>query len=253
MRRLKRNLKSPTVLLALSLVLPRPDGVRAEQSEPRSGSRLLNTRVTEFEMHDETVLDGLWNLARGPSPFGFGFERVLKRRLTDSDIPDPRFSLELKGKTIREVLNALCEADHRFTWSMDGATVNVFPRAISNDASYLLNRKLERFELKNATDVQNGLLAIVNQLPPPVEHVAEAQIGGADPYPPEPWTVTFQNLTVRQVVNRLAAHGGRCGTWIFGGSMDFRTFGFFNTHLPSKRPPPWVFKGIESRPKSPQR
>ena len=118
-----------------------------------------------------------------------------------------------------------------FTWSMDGTTVNVFPRVIINDDSYLLNRKLERYDLKNATDVDKGLFAMARELPPPFEQIAHAQAGGGDPYPPEPWTVTYYNLTVRQVVNRLALHGGSCGIWIFGGAQDFRSFGFFNTYL----------------------
>ena len=212
-------------------------------AEPGLKDKLLKTRVPEFELHNQTLLDGLWKLARGPVPFAFGFEKVLKSRLSDPDLPDPPLTLRLQDKSMREILDALCQADPRYTWSMDGDMVDFYPRATINDPSYLLNRKLERFELKNATDVQNGLLAIVRQLPPPIEQIAQAQVGGDDPYPPEPWTVTLENLTVRHVVNRLAAHGGPYGIWIFGGSMDFRAFGFFNTH-----PSPWLLKsGNRSR------
>ncbi len=193
--------------------------------------KFLDTMVSEFEMRKQTLLDGLWKLAKGPAPFAFGFEDVLKKSSAESGVQDPTLNVKLKNKTVREILDALCQTDSRFTWSMDGATVNVFPRGAVNDHSYLLNRTLETFELENATDVENGLLAIVHQLPPPIEQVAHAQVGGADPYPAEPWTVTYHNLTVRQAVNRLALHGGPCGIWVFGGSNDFRTFGFFNTYL----------------------
>ncbi len=153
----------------------------------------------------------------------------------------------MKDKSLREILNALCEADPRYMWSKDEATVNFYPRAIVNDPSYLLNRRFQRFELENASDTQDGLLAIARQLSPPaVEQIAEAQIGGDDPYPPEPWTVILENVTVRQVVNHLAARGGPRGIWIFGGSKDFRAFGFFNT-----RPSPWLEKPEESHPKNP--
>jgi hypothetical protein len=95
-----------------------------------------------------------------------------------------------------------------------------------------LNRKLKRLELKGLTDVQQGLLAIVDQLPPPSEQVAIAQIGGAYSYPEEPWTMNYENITVRQAVNRLVVHMGERGSWAFTGSKDFRAFaisiqGFF--------------------------
>jgi hypothetical protein len=140
-------------------------------------NKLLDTRIPEFELHNETLLDGLWKLARGPVPFGFGFERILKSSLSDPDLPDPALNIQLKDKSLREILDALCRADTRYAWSMDEATVDFFPRAIINDPSYSLNRELPQFELKNATDVQNGLLAIVRQLPPPVEQIAQGGWG----------------------------------------------------------------------------
>lgn len=254
MTQTESNLKRAFLFLVLLLTALWADGVGAQQAGSQAGqeAKFLETKVPEFEIHNQTLVDGLWKLARGPAPFGFGFEKVLKGRLSDPDIPNPSLSLQLKDKSVREILDALCQADSRYTWSMDGTTVDLFPRAVINDPSYLLNRKLERFELTNATDVQNGLLAIVRRLPPPVEQIAQAQAGGDDPYPPEPWTVTFENLTVREVVNRLAAHGGQCAVWIFGGARDFQAFGFFNTLLCSPRlPPPWAPKRVESPPKSP--
>ena len=247
------HLKYAVLFLAMTLSLF-SQVAPTEQSDAEKGTKdkLLATRVPQFELHNQTLLDGLWKLARIPVPFGFGFEGVLKRDSTTPEIKDTQFSLQVKDKSAREVLNVLCEADSRYTWSTDGATVNVFPKDVVNDPSYLLNRKLQRFELKNATDVDDGLLAISRQLGPPGEQVAHMQMSGEDPYPPEPWTVTYQNLTVRQIVNRLAEHGGPCGTWTFGGSNDFRRFAFFNNLLCSKQPPPdWIQKIIESRPKDP--
>jgi len=227
-----KNLKRTFLAVALLLASP---GAQQLGTEAGQIEKLLETKVAEFELQNLTLVDGLWKLARGPAPFGFGFEKVLKERLSDPDIPDPLLRLQLKDKSVREIIDALCQADARYTWSIDGTTVDFFPRAVISDPSYLLNRRLAKFELKDATDVQDGLLAIVRQLPPPVEQIAQAQVGGGDPYPPEPWTVTFENLTVRQLVNRLAAHGGQCAVWIFGGARDFRAFGFFNTFLCTKQ------------------
>ena len=251
MRYHRRATKCAVLFLAASVGLPSAgQSVLGPQTEFEMRKKVLETRVPRFELHKETLLDGLWKLARGPVPFGFGFEREMKTSLLDPEIPDPLLTLQIQDKSIRKILDALCDADSRYTWSMDGATVDVFPRTVIADPSYLLNRKLDSFELRNASDVQDGLLAIARQLPPPVEQIAQAQIGGDDSYPPESWTVTLENVTVRQVVNRLAEHCGPCAVWIFGGAKDFRAFGFFKTYLCTKQqPPPWAQKFIESREK----
>jgi hypothetical protein len=242
-------LKRIALLLALLLTAVRSGGVEAQQPNGQGApvDKFLNTNVPEFEMSGENLLDGLRKLAHSPAPFGFGFEIPLKRRFADPDIEDYRFDLRLQNKTIREILDALCEADPPYTWSTDEGTVNVFPRAIINDDQYLLNRKLDKFELKNATKVDDGLFAIAHQLSPPFEQVAHMQFGGDDRYPPEPWTVAYQNVTVRQVVNRLATHGGACGQWTFGGAMDFRAFAFFNTYRCRRELDAGVPKPPESR------
>jgi hypothetical protein len=187
--------------------------------------------VPQFELQNGTILDALWKLARSPAPFGFGFEQPLRSKFANPSIPLRRFSLSLRRETVRQILSALCRADPTFAWSVDGRTVNVFPRSTMRDPAYLMNRRIPTFVLRGATDIQGGLLAIHGELPPPQEQLAILQAGGSDPYPPKPWTVTYKDLTVRQVINRLAAHGGACAVWLFGGARDFRTFGFFNTNL----------------------
>jgi hypothetical protein len=237
--RSRRNFTPALLFILLTALWPVSEGAGAQQEAKPSaqGEKFLDTNVPEFDVHDLSLLNALWKLAGGPAPFGFGFEKVLKNRLSDPNIPDPHFSLRMRGKSAREILDALCRADSRYTWSSDGTAVDIFPKNVVSDPSYLLNRKLETLELHNVTDVQGGLLAITRELPPPFEQVAIAQIGGADPYPAQPWTITFHNLTVRKAINRLAAHGGSCGTWIFGGAKDFRSFGFFNTYrCPNPRP-----------------
>jgi hypothetical protein len=251
-QRLNRLKWAPVFAALLLLAGP---GIGRGQTPGRQAlpkESLLDTKVPTFELENQTLLDGIWKLARGPAPFGFGFEKVLKQKSSDPELPDPRISIQLREKSVREVLEALCQADGRYVWSADGSTINLFPKAVADDPAYLINRKLVRFVLKDATDIQDGLLAIVHQLPPPEEQIAIAQVGGAgDPYPPEPWSLTLENRNVREVVNRLAWHGGQCAVWIFGGARDFRAFGFFNTYLCPKKPPTRVPKSTQPPPKSP--
>jgi|SRR5882724_7297531 len=214
----------------LFLISPLPlvhDGLRPEApANATNVYSVLNTEVPEFNLNEETIEVGLKRLASGSAAFAMGFEHELKSKQTDPPILDPRLTLHLRTTTVRETLEAMCRADSRYTWSTDDTFINVYPIKTVNDASYLLNRRLMRLDLKELTDIQQGLLAIVNQLPPPREQVAVAQIGGDDSYPPEPWTTSYEDLTVRQAINRLVHHMGEWGSWAFTGSADFRAFAF---------------------------
>jgi|SRR6202140_2747488 hypothetical protein len=202
---------------------------RISGSPGRFEDLVLSQEIPDFTMTQGTLFDGLKNLSSGPIPFGLGFEEVLRVRFADAAKPDPHFDLHLRNKTVREILNALCLADPRYTWSADGTTINVYPRVIIDDTSYLLNRRLVRFELNGITDIDQGLLAIVHQLPPPEEQIAHVQMGGDSSYPTEPWKASFQDLSVRQAINQLVAHMGPHACWIFHGSGDFRAFTFLRS------------------------
>jgi hypothetical protein len=187
---------------------------------------ILSTRVPEFNLNGETIEAGLKRLAFGPTAFAMGFEHELKSKETDPPIQDPPLTLHLKMTTVGETLDAMCHADGRYTWSADDTFINVYPATTLNDPSYFLNRRLKRLDLNGLTDVQQGLLAIVNQLPPPKEQVAIAQVGGNYSYPPEPWTTSYEDITVRQAIDRLVRHMGERSSWAFTGSRDFRAFAF---------------------------
>jgi len=196
------------------------------QSEQHATSS-WNERVPEFVLTDGTVLEGLKRLSSEQKGFAFGFENVLRAKFSDPPVIDVRFSLRLKNKSVREILDALCEADHRYAWSAGDSFVNVYPLASVDDSHYLPNRKLAKLEIRNITDVEQGLLAIAQQLPSPAEQVAHVQLGGDASYPSVPWSTSFENLTVREAVNLLTTHMGVRACWIFGGSLDFRSFAFF--------------------------
>jgi len=160
----------------------------------------LDTRVLEFTLNNETIGIGLKRLASATAGFALGFEHELRPNITDPPIPDQPLTLHLKMVTVRETLDAMCRIDGRYIWSRDDTFVNVYPIETVNDSSYLLNQKLKKLDLNGLTDIQQGLLAIVNQLPQPQEQVAIAQIGGTYSYPAEPWTTSYDNITVRQAI-----------------------------------------------------
>jgi hypothetical protein len=186
----------------------------------------LDAKISSFDLVGQTIYGGLARLMNEPVPLSFGFESVLKAKFADPEVQDVRFNLALQNKSVREILDGLCSMDVRYTWSQDGATINVYPRETVGTSSYLLNRRLDTWEITDITDVQYGLLAIVQQLPGPREQLAIAQIGGSSSYP-NAWTGTFQNITVRQAVNRIAGQLGPRTYWHLSGSREFRSFSFF--------------------------
>jgi hypothetical protein len=210
------------------------------QGDIAPSAAILGAKIPDFDSTESTVQEGLEKLAYGPAPFAFGFENNLKSKFKDPPVPDVRFSLQLHDKTVGEILDALCRADPRYMWSIDGATINVYPLAIVGKPSYLMNRELKTLRIDGITYVHQGLFAIAQQLPPPTEQVAQVQSGaGGGEFPPEPWTAVFDNLTVRQAVNRLAAHIGPHGSWIFYGSEEFREFAFLEGVVP-RTTPTWL-------------
>ena len=198
------------------------------QGRPATVESILNSEISVFNLNNESIEVGLKRLASTSAAFAMGFEHELKSKQADPPIKDPRLTLHLTVTTVRDALDAMCHADGRYTWSTDDAFINVYPIKTQNDASYLMNRRLEKLNLKELTDIQQGLLAIVNQLPPQKEQVAIAQIGIGvdDAYPPKPWTTSYENLTVRQAINRLVRHMGERSSWAFTGSTEFRAFAF---------------------------
>lgn len=201
---------------------------------PASDDRVLSKRVAHFTMVQGTVYDGLKQLSNGAAPFAFGFEETLKEKFSDPDIQAQRFGIKLENKTTREILDALCASDPRYMWSFDSPAINVYPRATISDETYFMNRVLPRLNLVGVTDIDQGLLSIVHQLPSPTEQVAHVQMGGESSYPSEPWNQSFTALTVRQAVNRLVAHMGQRACWTFHGSRDFRAFTFFKAGFPEE-------------------
>jgi hypothetical protein len=201
-------------LMALSLWSIFPTATQ-RASNTLSATSNLDNKMGDFSLDDKSLLDGVQILSKTNKRISIGFEKILTPKVADAEVPYPKVTVRLKNATTREALNALCAADPRFTWSLDGLTVNIFPRITVTDSKYLLKRKLPKFRLTAITDIDHGLFAIPEQLPGPVEQIAHSQIGGDDSYPTEPWSASFEDITVRQAVNRLAEHMGNSSSWIF--------------------------------------
>jgi hypothetical protein len=185
----------------------------------------LDRKIQHFEVTDAILREGLVELASShTSNLHLGFEEILRNNISDS--PRSRgghFSVHLENKTIHDILDALCAADPRYTWSSEGLSINIYPSATSADSAYFLNRRLEHISFENVPDPDQALTPLAQQIRD--EQIGYTQYGGDVTYA-KPWTVTFQNITVRQFINRIAEHIGFQSVWIWQGSRDERMFTF---------------------------
>jgi hypothetical protein len=196
----------------------------AQSQVDGSKPTLADHQVEHFQIADGTFLDGVAKLTR-TVPANFGIEEILKAKYADPQIDNPRFSLDLRHATIASILNAMSQHDYRYTWAVDGSTINVYPRATVGDAGYLMNRSLKRATLNDVPNPDKALFALDRLLPPPREQFGYVQSGGDNSYD-KPWTASFGDLTVREFVNRITEHLGPSTAWVLQGSQQERLFSF---------------------------
>jgi len=186
----------------------------------------LGNRLARFEVTDATLADALSKLSFEPiTGLHLGIEEIIRTR--DSELSDRsvRFSLNLHDVSVRDIVTTLCKFDSRYTWSTDGTSIDVYPREIVGDSSYLLNRALDSIALKNINGPADALTPLMKLVPG--EQLGVAGIGLNNDYA-EPWSMVFSHLTVRQLMNRLSEHYGPSGGWIWSGSKGQRFFAYFD-------------------------
>jgi hypothetical protein len=195
---------------------------------------LLDHRIPRFDVEDGTLLDGIAELSSEPIELHLGFEEIIRGRINDDRRTlSPHFSLHLQNSTVGEILEALCASDTRYTWLVDGLSINIYPTG--EGPAYLPNRKLGRISLMNVPDPDQALTPLSRLLPN--EQIGYFGPGLGDNQYAQPWTVAFEQVTVRQFANRLAEHMGARTSWVWAGGSDERMFTFVKgafQALPSK-------------------
>jgi hypothetical protein len=232
-------MKTHALVLCLALapqVLVYTQGTARVDTGDNRAKPVLETTIAHFEVTDAIMRDGLSELTqKNKGPLHLGFEEIIRDRIQD----DPRtmnthFSLHLENRTIRQILEALCDSDSRYTWSEDGASVDIYPRVTEKDPSYLLNLSIKRIDVSRVPDPDQALTPLSRLFPE--EQVGYFGPGLGDNSYTAPWTATFEQLTVRQFINRLAEHMGPRTSWVWEGGKQERMFTFlkggFNTSKP---------------------
>jgi hypothetical protein len=179
-----------------------------------------------LELNNETILDGLGKLNQSTTGVGYAVEMPLGQTISAKAPALRRFQVVLAPNTLANVLDQLCQLDPTFSWQRVGSEINVFPRALENDKSYLFNRKLELLEIKDAPDAQAAVFQAVAQLPPPREQIAMMQTGASVNFS-RTWNASFKDITIREAFDKIAQQIGSNYGWQFTGAADFRIVIFY--------------------------
>ncbi|MCI0621408.1 MAG: hypothetical protein L0387_07025 [Acidobacteria bacterium] len=134
--------------------------------------------------------------------------------------------MSVRNKDVRSLLDLVVGLDRRYTWKIDGRTINVFPRSVADDPMYLLNRRIPVLTVSNAKDVDDAVDQVMSQAAADQPILLDS-IGSPPPFA-EPWSVVLKDCSLREVFNRIAAHSGPTYGWQFAAtrSRHFRQMNF---------------------------
>jgi hypothetical protein len=225
------------MILIASLAATCLFGTRLQNAESRSPQDLTKQAVPSLELNKETILDGLVKLNQSTAGVGFAIENPLGRTIS-ADAPTLHtFQVRLAPNTLGNVLDQLCQLDPTFSWQQIGTEVNIFPRALENDKTYVFNRKLDVLEFKDVPDAQAAVFQAIAQLPPPKEQIAIMQAGASVNFA-RPWTASFKGITIREAFDKIAQQIGSNYGWELTGAADFRLVVFYARlgTMPTKNP-----------------
>jgi hypothetical protein len=222
-----------TLLLPAFVVGQEPHDSRRAGSPARSP---LEATICRFDVTDAILRDGLSELSlKNIEDLHLGFEEIIRERIQDDPrVQSPHFSLHLRGKTVREVLDTLCSSDARYTWSEDGATIDIYPRATADDPPYLLNLWIDKLVVSGVPDPDQALTPLSKRFPG--QQVGYFGSGLGDNTYAAPWTVVFEGLTVRQFISRIAEHRGTRTSWVWEGGKNERMFTFLKDGFHASQP-----------------
>jgi hypothetical protein len=155
----------------------------------------LDFKIEHFDVTNAILRDALYELGlKNVEGLHVGMEEIIREDINqDPKTVNLHFSLHLEGKTVREILDQLCRSDSRYTWSVQGNTVNIYPVVTIGDPSYFLNLPIRTIEVTNIPDPNQGLTPLSRLFPQ--QQIGYSGPGLASNEYTESWTSAFENLT----------------------------------------------------------
>lgn len=160
--------------------------------------------VSHFTLRKEPIYFAFVRLA-GNNLIPLGFEEAA---LMEEEWEKP-LSLELKNTTAKDVLNALTKLDKNYYWEERNGVINVMPRGIKKDETYILNQTIDYLVVNNKTRVE-----IIQDVIKLLEPRYKEKPLYFEPFPSEMkeemgiklkrHNFKFKNKTVREILNEIA-------------------------------------------------
>lgn len=211
------------LFLALSqMALPQQTTVTA--ADP------LQQQLAGLSLNDQDIMDGVAMLSHTVS-FAVSVEHPLGATISKPAPPLKALTIDVGPGSIAQILDQLCASDPTFTWMRNRNMVNVLPRALANDRSYLFNRTIDNLSFHEARGASDAVMKMVGQLPGPREQLAVLQVGMSFEFA-RPWTATLKDITVREALDEIAYQLGPSYGWQLSGAQDFRVVTFHEGLLP---------------------
>lgn len=203
MKRLLHIFLAATTLISLLIVTP---GQKALKDK-------LSQKVESFEVTDVPPSLAFERLAKAYSlPVGF---EALPGRVKKQQ--KPAVSVKLRDKTTRDVINAIVQADARYTWREHGSFVSVIPK---NHRNPLLDVVISHFQVDNV-DKEEAIRRLMN-LPQVKTHFPKVgltrreiiSLPGDSMNKLSRFSLKLNNVTVREAMSEIAKAAGS-NYWIF--------------------------------------
>lgn len=118
-----RRLTTPVLLLLLLPALAFGQEPHSNKGSQGSAKPPSEGKIGRFDVTSAIFRDGISELSlKNVDGLHLGFEEIIRDKIQDDPRPlSPHFSLHLADKSVSEIIEALCEADARYTWSEDGS------------------------------------------------------------------------------------------------------------------------------------
>jgi hypothetical protein len=187
-------------------------------------------RAGGVQLNDQSVVDGIAMLS-GEAGLAVSVEYPLGTTIAGPAPPLRTLDANVGPGSVAEILDRLCSLDPTFDWTRSGNMANVLPRALASDPSYLPNRKMEELNFRNVRGADDAVMQIADWLPGPREQIAILGTGMSLSFA-QPLTTTLRNVTVRDVLDKIAQQLGPSYGWQFSGAQDFRIVTFHQGLLP---------------------
>ena len=162
--------------------------------------------VAVLSLDGLTLADALARLSQ-TTAVAYSVEFPLGKAIDEASPPLKTIVASVGPGQVPAVLNRLCELDTTFTWRRIGTTANLFPRALENDPSYLLNRRVATLNFSDVHDAQSAVFESVRQLSGPREQIAMLESGTSVTFA-KPWTATFTDISIREAFDEIARQLG---------------------------------------------